>query len=250
MTDVSPALIRPPSTTKGKVTGRQSRRTSTESPAAAIPMEIDPFGSNPVPDEIEEAVMREDEAEGHGDEQPEIQVPPPPRPHAEARVRALPRPVAPTRAEREAHEVCHLPYATWCQHCVVGCSQNDPHRKLKKHDDENVVPVVSIDFAFAKKAEQEGTSPVLVVRDHKTRMTFAHPVPGKSTRNEPYSSYTVDVVVQDLKMLDRKKCILKSDQEPAMLALQERVQQARSGTEEHTILENSPVDESQSNGTV
>ena len=256
MTSVSPALIRPQYTHHSdEATGRQGMEVSTETMASAAPMEVDPFGDAPNPDEaetdVEEAEMHdEDGVDRDEGEQQEVQVPPPPRPHAEARVRALPRPVAPTRAEREAHEVCHLPYATWCSHCVAGCAQNDPHRRLKKHDDENVVPVVSVDFAFSKKAEQEGTSPVLVVRDHKTRMTFAHPVPGKSTRNEPYSNYTVDAVVQDLKMLDRKRCILKSDQEPAMEALQERVQRARSGVDEHTVLENSPVDESQSNGTV
>ena len=75
-------------------------------------------------------------------------------------------------------------------------------------------------------------------------------LPGKSTANEPYSRYVVDAVIKDLKSLDRKKCILKSDQEPAMLALQERVRQLRCGEEEQTILENSPVAESQSNGVI
>ena len=40
--------------------------------------------------------------------------PPPPRPGA--RARALPKPVTPTRAEREAHDVSHLPPMPWCRH--------------------------------------------------------------------------------------------------------------------------------------
>ena len=51
-------------------------------------------------------------------------------------------------------------------------------------------------------------------------------------------------------MVDRKKCILKSDQEPAMIALQERVKQLRCNPGERTFLVNSPVAESQSNGVI
>ena len=63
-------------------------------------------------------------------------------------------------------------------------AQNAPHRTLKKHDSANVVPVVSADFAFMKQAEQEKSDPVLVIRDHKSRITFAHQVQGKSTKDE------------------------------------------------------------------
>ena len=105
--------------------------------------------------------------------------PPPPIPHPDAgRVRALKKPTAPTRAQREAHEVAHLKYEPWCEHCVKGKGLNDPHRRLKKHRQESVIPVVSMDFAFSKRESQEGTSPVLVIRDHLTHMTFAHPLPG------------------------------------------------------------------------
>ena len=238
-----------------------SKETSvgTSSAVALIPgidnrtSDVQPLDED-IPIEPEQVEENADQG-GEVDMDAEVQVqedgaPPAPEPHPVARARALPRPVAPTRAEREAHEVCHLPYAVWCRHCVLGCAQNDPHRRLKKHDGANVMPVVSMDFAFTKRVDQEKTSPVLVLRDHKTRMTFCHPVPGKSTVNEPYSAYTVDAVVNDLQMMDRKKCILKSDQEPAMKGLQEMVQRRRCGEGEQTILENSPVDESQANGVV
>ena len=129
-------------------------------------------------------------------------------------------------------------------------SQNMPHRSLKKHDDENVVPVVSADFAFLKQGCQEKIHPVLGARHHKTRVSFAHPVQGKSTRNEAYSTFAVNALLQDIRFLDHKKIILKTDQEPAMVALQERIRQLRIDPGEQTILENSPVGESQSNGVV
>ena len=55
------------------------------------------------------------------------------RPPRGERIRPVPKPVAPTRRERELHELCHYPYASWCKHCVKGKAISDPHRKLKKH---------------------------------------------------------------------------------------------------------------------
>ena len=80
-------------------------------------------------------------------------------------------------------------------------------------------------------------------------MTFSHLL-GKSTTDEDYSRYVVHAVMKDLKSLDYKKIVLKSDQEKALVALQERLRQLRNGINEQTILENSPVGESQSNGVV
>ena len=35
----------------------------------------------------------------------------------------------PTRAEIEAHQATHLPFRSWCKHCVAGRSDNPPHRR-------------------------------------------------------------------------------------------------------------------------
>ena len=143
-----------------------------------------------------------------------------------------------------------MKYEPWCKHCVKGKGLTDPHRRLKKHNNDDVPPVVSMDFALSKQEGQEGTSPVFVVRDHVTRTTLAHPLPGKPTVNEAYFQYTIDAVVRDMGVVDRKKWILNSDQEPLITELQERVKQLRCGAGEHTYLEHSPFAESQSNGVV
>ena len=52
---------------------------------------------------------------------------------------------------------------------------------------------------------------------------------------------------RDLEYLAHKQTVLKLDQEPAIAALQQRIRQARG---DQTILENSPVDDSSSNGAV
>ena len=38
-------------------------------------------------------------------------------------------PRLPTREEREEHEKHHLPYRTWCTHCVKGKCKEVAHRR-------------------------------------------------------------------------------------------------------------------------
>ena len=201
---------------------------------------------------------------------PEVQAPPPPLPapptgaprrrglsrpherqgHEPPGVRVLPKPVTPTRLEREQHELTHIKYETWCRHCVMTRGQNDPHRTLRHHNKNGSCPTISMDFGFMKRHGDIKMAPFIVIRDHQTRMTFSHKLLGKSTTDEDYSRYVVHAVMKDLKSLDYKKIVLKSDQEKALVALQERLRQLRNGINEQTILENSPVGESQSNGVV
>ena len=126
-------------------------------------------------DPVGDSQEAEGAAEGEADSGPAA--PPPPhhaqrRPPKKERVKSLPKPTAPTLCQRAAHELCHLPFESWCRHCVMARAQNMPHRTLKKHDAENVVPVVSADFAFMKQEDQDKSDPILVARDHKTRVSF------------------------------------------------------------------------------
>ena len=193
------------------------------------------------------------------DDEPLV-APPPPAPEGEGRRARMPRgtrpapqrivpmkkPMEPSRLQRERHEMCHLPFASWCKHCVMARSLSSQHR-TKKHSDAKEVPVVSGDFCFMSREEQTGTHPVYVMRDHGTRKTFAHMVQGKSTADVEYSQYLVNAVLRDLDHPAHGKNVYETDQEPAMVALQERVRQARL---QPTILETSPVEQFQSNGVV
>ena len=203
--------------------------------------------------EDDQMIESEEQAPGAGqgaaeEDEAGRDVQPVPQAHPEARrVRALPRPTTPTRAQREEHELTHIPYASWCRHCVKARAMNDPHRRTKKHVTDRDVPIVSGDFCFMGQSEQEKASPIFVLRDHSTRMTFAHMVEGKSTVQQEYSRYLRSAVLKDINGMGHKKMVFKFDGEPACKALQEQV---REGRDAITILENSPVDESQSNGVV
>ena len=176
---------------------------------------------------------------------------PPPEPHQderpERRVRALPKPMTPTRIQREEHELTHIPMMPWCRHCVMSRSMSDQHRRKKKHVNDRDVPIISGDFCFMGQTEQDKASPMFVLRDHSTRMTFAHMVEGKSTVNQEYSDYLRKAVLQDIGTMGHSKIVFKTDGEPACKALQDAVKSCRDAT---TVIENSPPEESQSNGVV
>ena len=131
------------------------------------------------------------------------------RPRRE-RIRALPKPVTPTKEQREWHRLTHIPYADWCSHCVRCRGRNLPHRKVTPFPAENTVPVMSMDIGHIKRSEAEKKLPFIVARDHRTRVTFAHLLKGKSTVVADYSDYVVNALYNDIRMLDHKKLILKT----------------------------------------
>ena len=103
------------------------------------------------------------------------------RPRRE-RIRALPKPVTPTKEQRERHKLTHIPYADWCKHCVACRGRNLPHRRVVPLPAESVVPVISMDLAHIKRHDEENTWPFIVARYHKTRITFCPPPTGKVNR--------------------------------------------------------------------
>jgi hypothetical protein len=51
----------------------------------------------------------------------------------------------PSKEDVDSHMVTHIPYRSWCDHCVRGRAVNDHHQKGKS--EESSVPVISIDYA-------------------------------------------------------------------------------------------------------
>ena len=95
--------------------------------------------------------------------------------------RGLPSPTQPTRKEVQEHVLTHLPPGSWCGHCLRWRESSLPHFRSKT-EGEHVVPTVSIDHFFMGPSGQEeaqGVLPMLAVRSHESRMTFAHVVERK-----------------------------------------------------------------------
>ena len=149
----------------------------------------------------------------------------------------------PTEKEVNEHNLTHLPFRTWCAHCIRGKAKNPPHKRQKENEREKRTPVISADYCFLGNEEDESQAPVWVMTDHETKAVFAYVCEQKGSE----SKGVVDQVVEDINKLGRTKVILKTDQEPAIRDVQRAVRDRR---KHEAILENSPVGESQSNGIV
>ena len=57
----------------------------------------------------------------------------------------------PSRQEVQEHELTHIPYRSWCVHCVRGAGRSDAHRRRARQDEEEReqhTTTWSIDYAF------------------------------------------------------------------------------------------------------
>jgi len=151
-------------------------------------------------------------------------------------------PATPTEQEVKEHELTHTPYRGWCKHCVAGKAITTPHRACVGNAREMIVPVVSIDYMFLGNKGEEKGSPILAGIDAKSGTMFAQLVPEKGVH-----SYAVKRLSQEIKRMGYTKIILKSDQEPAIVALKNAVRNLK---ESEIIPEESPAYEHQSNGTI
>ena len=60
---------------------------------------------------------------------------------------SIPSPTMPTSAMRAEHKACgHLPYRSWCDHCVEAFGRERAHESGSL--DERTFPLVSIDYLF------------------------------------------------------------------------------------------------------
>ena len=121
------------------------------------------------------------------------------------------------------------------------------HRKVSHEADDPSRPVVSRDYGFFGApgeipADSVGGSkmPVLVVRDRFTKGIFTHLVPCKGTEH----FYPEAASLRDVKFLGYSRLVIKSDQEPSILALAEAVKNTLTSKGIDCQLESSPKGDS------
>ena len=126
-----------------------------------------------------------------------------------------------------------------------------------------------MDYMYMTSKDQDKMTPILVIKDMKSKRIFAHAVARKGASNR----WIVRKIVDDLDQLGYgwTKVLIRSDQEPALLDVKNGVRAERWREFEHmveevasmrkaqtdiirkdlgpvTVLEESPVGESSSNG--
>ena len=160
-------------------------------------------------------------------------------------------PQEPTDAEIEKHVACgHLPYRSWCSHCVRGRGTGRAHYESKA-DIWYSTPTVSTDYMYLG-GEDEDSLPILAKVHHATKWRTARVVPSKGPVEEVVAKEAAEISRWGL-----SRFIYKSDGEPALVALKRAVRQrlsaeadepSRAATE--IMLEESPVGDHKANGVI
>ena len=75
-------------------------------------------------------------------------------------------PKEPTPAERREHELTHIPFRSWCRHCVRGRGKEEDCRKTDRAPE---IPEIHIDFMFMGEEGGKNTLPMVVVRERVSK---------------------------------------------------------------------------------
>lgn len=148
-------------------------------------------------------------------------------------------PATPTPAEWEEHMLTHRPRRDWCDFRVKGTGTEDPHRR--QEDRVGTLPEVEMDYFHINKKSDVNLATGLTVSDVQSTAVAAclcHKGP---------KEYAVNFVLATLNDFGYLRLALKTDQEPAILALAEEVKAKR---DRETVLKTGKKYSSQSMGKV
>ena len=124
----------------------------------------------------------------------------------------LPSPTPMTKAQREKHNITHLPYEPSCDLCVSTRRPNTHHRK--SHLEERRIPLIVGDYCFPKDNRDSEGCTVLVLKVYPYKLFFACIVPEKGP--EPSMVSRVSRLIRDAGLTH---FVYRSDREPATTAL-------------------------------
>ena len=100
-----------------------------------------------------------------------------------ATARSVTVPIRPSQKEVNKHMLTHIPFRSWCPHCVRCKAIYKGHRHAKSTG-EAFIPIISIDYAYMTEedkhaTEDTGTMPIIVVHDSKCNAVTADVVTSK-----------------------------------------------------------------------
>ena len=153
-------------------------------------------------------------------------------------------PRTPTKQEIADHMSHHAEFRDWCPFCVAGKGISRHHQVMKDEPDKIGV-TVSMDYAYMNsELNVESGPPTLVAHDSSTGAIWAMLRESKESSED-----LVNWMCQNLKDAGYAgvRLTLKSDGEPAMVALKTKMAVKRSC---ETSIIDSPVRESKSNGAM
>ena len=155
-------------------------------------------------------------------------------------------PKLPGKTEVEEHEKTHLPFRSWCRHCVRGRGVEEPHRR---QTEEVGMPEIHVDFMFMGDEGEDKKWTILVAKERSTKMTMASVLPSKSS-----GAFAARRVVAFMREIGCEfgDLTMKSDNEESIKALVTEVARVRAagGGPGRLNVETSKTYSSASNGVV
>ena len=214
----------------------------TASSSKAREKMLDDEGSGEVDAAEEEEGLSQAMGQDHGREDGEGRVP-----------QLLRAPHRVSKEEREAHEVTHTPYRSWCPYCVRGRGRNTPHKTQGEQQRHGDIARVTLDYFFMSSVDEAASkNPILVAVDESTGEKYARAVGQKGLGREGELDWLIRDLSEELKAWghaggEAGHIIVKTDGERAIVAVRDALAKYHGG---RVILEAPPRGESQSNGTV
>ena len=152
-------------------------------------------------------------------------------------------PLLPTPLEVATHNVTHRPYRRWCPVCIEAWGREDPHRRGGEGILEGL-PEVGMDYNhYCDPEDDEDEVTSLVMKDRTTGMIWGNRVERKGATDK----WIVDRQIKNLELLGRSNIALKTDGEPAIVALQSKLIAMREG---QTVPRNPPAYNPEANGPI
>ena len=111
-------------------------------------------------------------------------------------------PGQPTKAEREEHEVTHIPFTRWCRVCVRARGRDRPHRKVCPEDARSAVPRIVMDYGYLHSDETGAgrkTLKMLIAKEMEFESLWAYQVDNKGAKE----GWLTEQVCKDLDTIGR-----------------------------------------------
>ena len=126
--------------------------------------------------------------------------------------RTLAVPASVSEAEREHHDLTHLPYESWCSSCVRGRGREARHLRLESRAG---LPTVFVDYGFLRSTSDTSLLKVLVGADDVYNTVFCIPC----ARKGPSDASQVKSLAAAIRALGLERVNVQSDPEPSVMAV-------------------------------
>ena len=130
-------------------------------------------------------------------------------------------PLSPSLEEQAKHNLTHLPFRSWCRHCVMGKALEDPHKRQPKAPDD-ATPLLRTGYTYITRAGSKTEATCLTVHDSKTNGIYCTLCLSKG--NDYFVAKWCDFVLDET---GHDKHIIQLDQEPALVELWKEVKKNR-----------------------